>query len=85
MRRFAMLTTLIVLAVAPAAMAKITTIKGCSNCAACHVGAPNKKHFNVEAAKMVKKYREPMCKACHGWANDKLTNKALRMKKKTKY
>ncbi|GEM_PF-269505 len=82
MRRFAILTVLIVLAAAPSAMAKITTIKGCSDCAACHVGAPNKKQFNVQAAKMVKKYREPMCKACHGWAHDKLTTKALRTKKK---
>lgn len=82
MRRCTLLTTLIMLAVAPSAMAKITTIKGCTNCAACHVGAPNKKKFIPVAAKMVAKYREPMCKACHGWANGKLTTKAMKMKKK---
>lgn len=81
MRRIVLLTTLMVLAVAPEAMAKITTIKGCSNCAACHVGVPNKKRFNVAAAKMVVKYKEPMCKACHGWAKGKLTTKAMRTKK----
>ena len=82
MRRIALFTTLIALAVAPSAMAKITTIKGCSNCAACHVGAPNKKHFVPAAAKMLVKYKEPMCKACHGWAHDKLTTKAMKTKKK---
>jgi hypothetical protein len=81
MRRIALLTTLVVLGVAPDAMAKITTIKGCSNCAVCHVGAPNRKRFNPVAAKMVVKYREPMCKACHGWAKGKLTTKAMKTKK----
>ena len=81
MRRIVLLTTLMVLAVAPEAMAKITTIKGCSNCAACHVGVPNKKRFNPAAAKMVVKYKEPMCKACHGWAKGKLTTKAMKTKK----
>ncbi len=82
MRRAALLTTLLALTMAPSAMAKISTIKGCSNCAACHVGAPNKKKFVPAAAKMFVKYREHMCKACHGWANGKLTTKAMKMKKK---
>jgi cytochrome c peroxidase len=70
------------LAVSTSAMAKITTIKGCTNCAACHVGVPVKKKFNPLAARMVAKYKEPMCKACHGWADGKLTTKAMKTKKK---
>ena len=82
MRRIALLTALMALVVAPDAMAKITTIKGCTNCAACHLGVPVKKKFNPLAARMVAKYKEPMCKACHGWANGKLTTKAMKTKKK---
>jgi hypothetical protein len=82
MRRFALLTTLFVLAAAPDAMAKIYTIKGCTKCTACHVGVPKNKQFIPAAAKMVKKYSEPKCKACHGWADDKLTTKAMKVMKK---
>ena len=81
MRRIALLIALMALAVAPDAMAKITTIKGCTNCTACHVGVPVKKKFNPLAARMVAKYKEPMCKACHGWAKGKLTTKAMKTKK----
>jgi hypothetical protein len=78
MRRIALLTSLIALVVAPAAMAKPTTVKG-AKCTVCHVGAPKDKKFNEAATKMVAKYKEAQCKDCHGYADGKLTNT---MKKK---
>jgi nitrate/TMAO reductase-like tetraheme cytochrome c subunit len=72
MRRIALLTTFIALAVAPAAMAKPTTVKG-AKCTVCHEGAPKDKKFNPAATKMVAKFKEDKCKDCHGWADGKLT------------
>jgi len=72
MRRLTLLTAALILALAPAAMAKPTTVKG-AKCTACHVGAPKDKKFNAEATKMVAKYKEAQCKDCHGWAEGKLT------------
>ena len=75
MRRITLLTAAMILALAPAAMAKPTTIKG-AKCSVCHVGAPKDKKFNAEATKMVAKYKEAQCKDCHGYADGKLTNLA---------
>ncbi len=72
MRRTTLLTVAFVLAFAPAAMAKMTTVKG-AKCAACHEGAPKDKKFNVATVKMIAKYKEAECKNCHGWADGKLT------------
>ncbi|HEY3270855.1 MAG TPA: cytochrome c3 family protein [Geothrix sp.] len=72
MRHLTLLTTALILAVAPAAMAKPTTVKG-AKCTTCHEGAPKDKKFNAAAAKMVAKYKEAQCKDCHGYANGKLT------------
>jgi nitrate/TMAO reductase-like tetraheme cytochrome c subunit len=71
MRRLILLTAALLL-VAPAAMAKMTTVKG-AKCTACHEGAPKDKKFVPAAAKMVAKYKEAECKDCHGWADGKLT------------
>ena len=72
MRRITLLTAALMLLVAPAAMAKMTTIKG-AKCTACHEGAPKDKKFNAAATKMFPKYTEDKCKDCHGWADGKLT------------
>jgi len=72
MRRITLLTAALFLAVAPAAMAKPTTVKG-AKCTVCHVGAPKDKKFNPAATKMVAKYKEAQCKDCHGFADGKLT------------
>jgi nitrate/TMAO reductase-like tetraheme cytochrome c subunit len=77
MRRITLLTAALILAVAPMASAKPTTVKG-AKCTACHEGAPKDKKFNVAATKMVAKYKEAQCKDCHGFAEGKLTT----MKKK---
>lgn len=71
MRRIT-LTTAFILAVAPLAMAKPTTVKG-AKCTACHEGAPKDKKFNAATTKMLAKYKEAQCKDCHGWADGKLT------------
>jgi len=71
MRRILLLAAALML-VAPAAMAKMTTVKG-AKCTACHEGAPKDKKFTPAAAKMVAKYKEAQCKDCHGWADGKLT------------
>lgn len=72
MRRITLLTAALILAVAPAAMAKPTTVKG-AKCTTCHEGTPKDKKFNAAAAKMVAKYKEAQCKDCHGYADGKLT------------
>lgn len=72
MRRTTLLTAALLLAVAPAAMAKMTTVKG-AKCTACHEGAAKDKKFNPATVKMMAKYKEAECKECHGWENGKLT------------
>lgn len=74
MRRFTLLTAALALLLAPAAMAKPTTVKG-AKCTACHEGAPKDKKFNPAATKMVAKYKEAQCKDCHGWVDGKMTSK----------
>lgn len=71
MRRITLLTAALILALAPAAMAKPTTVKG-AKCTTCHEGTPKDKKFNAAAAKMVAKYKEAQCKDCHSWADGKL-------------
>lgn len=72
MLRITLLTAVFILASAPAAMAKPTTVKG-AKCVTCHEGAPKNKKFNAAAEKMVAKYKEAECKDCHGYADGKLT------------
>jgi len=72
MRRFTLLTAALMLALAPAAMAKMTTIKG-AKCTVCHEGTPKDKKFTPATQKMFPKYKEDKCKDCHGWADGKLT------------
>ncbi|HJW43923.1 MAG TPA: cytochrome c3 family protein [Geothrix sp.] len=72
MRRFTLLTAILALAVAPSAMAKMTTVKG-AKCTVCHEGAPKDKKFNAATQKMFPKYKEAQCKDCHGWADGKFT------------
>jgi hypothetical protein len=64
MRRLTLLTAALILAVAPAAMAKMTTVKG-AKCTACHEAMPPKKDNLTK--------KEASCKECHGWADGKLT------------
>ena len=70
--RLTLLTALLALTIAPAAMAKMTTIKG-AKCTICHVGSPKDKVFNAATQKMFPKYKESQCKDCHGFADGKLT------------
>lgn len=72
MRRITLLTAALILAVAPVASAKITTVKG-AKCTVCHEGTPKDKKFNPATVKMVAKYKEAQCKECHAWADGKLT------------
>ncbi|MBP1771788.1 MAG: hypothetical protein H6P99_951 [Holophagaceae bacterium] len=72
MRRFTLLTAILALAIAPSAMAKMTTVKG-AKCTTCHEGAPKDKKFNAATQKMFPKYKESQCKDCHGWADGKFT------------
>ena len=74
MRRITLLTALLALVVAPAAMAKPTTVKG-AKCTICHEGAPKDKKFNAATQKMFPKYKEDKCKDCHGMADGKFTSK----------
>ena len=74
MRRLSLLTAALILALAPVASAKPTTVKG-AKCTICHVGAPKDKKFNEAATKMVAKYKEDKCKDCHGMADGKFTSK----------
>ena len=72
MRRITLLTAALMLLVAPAAMAKMTTVKG-AKCTACHEGNPKDKKFNAAATKWLAKFKEDKCKDCHGAAEGKLT------------
>ena len=74
MRRSTLLTAALILALAPAAMAKMTTVKG-AKCTACHQAMPAKKDnlTKVATAMLVKHKTEASCKDCHGWADGKLT------------
>ena len=72
MRRITLLTAILALTIAPAAMAKMTTVKG-AKCTVCHEGAQKDKKFNAATNKMFPKYKEAECKNCHGWAEGKLT------------
>jgi nitrate/TMAO reductase-like tetraheme cytochrome c subunit len=74
MRRITLLTALLALVVAPAAMAKPTTVKG-AKCTICHDGAPKDKKFNAAATKMFPKYKEDKCKDCHSMVEGKFTSK----------
>ncbi len=74
MRRTVLLTALLALTIAPAAMAKMTTVKG-AKCTACHSAMPAKKDnlTKVAADMLVKHKTEASCKECHGVADGKLT------------
>ncbi|HEX7552186.1 MAG TPA: cytochrome c3 family protein [Geothrix sp.] len=74
MRRTILLTALLALTIAPAAMAKMTTVKG-AKCTACHSAMPAKKDnlTKVAADMLIKHKTEASCKDCHGWADGKLT------------
>ena len=74
MRRISLLTAALALVLAPAAMAKPTTVKG-AKCTICHEGAPKDKKFNAAAAKMFPKYKEDKCKDCHAVTDGKFTSK----------
>jgi nitrate/TMAO reductase-like tetraheme cytochrome c subunit len=76
MRRTILLTALLALTIAPAAMAKMTTVKG-AKCTVCHTAMPAKKdNLNKAAADMLVKYKtETSCKDCHGVADGKFTSK----------
>ena len=76
MRRITLLTAALILAVAPAAMAKMTTVKD-AKCTACHEAMPPKKdNLTKKAAAMLVTYKtEASCKDCHGWADGKMTSK----------
>jgi len=74
MRRITLLTAALVLALAPVANAKMTTVKG-AKCIACHTAMPAKKDnlSKVAADMLVKHKTEASCKECHGVADGKLT------------
>jgi len=74
MRRITLLTAALVLALAPIANAKPTTVKG-AKCTICHEGSPKDKKFNAAATKMFPKYKEDKCKDCHAMADGKFTSK----------
>jgi nitrate/TMAO reductase-like tetraheme cytochrome c subunit len=75
MRRLTLLSALLALAVAPAAMAKPTTVKG-AKCTVCHDGQPKKTSLNAKAVAMLKAHKtEASCKDCHSWADGKFTSK----------
>lgn len=72
MRRTILFTAALMLALAPLATAKPTTVKG-AKCTVCHEGSPKDKKFNAATQKMFPKYKEAECKNCHAWENGKLT------------
>jgi nitrate/TMAO reductase-like tetraheme cytochrome c subunit len=74
MRRTTLLTAILALLVAPAAMAKPTTVKG-AKCTICHEGSPKDKKFNAATHKMFPKYKEDKCKDCHSVVDGKFTSK----------
>ena len=69
-----LLTAALILALAPAASAKPTTVKG-AKCTICHEGAPKDKKFNAATMKMFPNYTEDKCKDCHGMTDGKFTSK----------
>ncbi|WLT30123.1 hypothetical protein [Geothrix sp. PMB-07] len=74
MRRITLLTAALILALAPVASAKPTTVKG-AKCNICHEGAPKDKKFVPAAQKMFPKYKEDKCKDCHSMVDGKFTSK----------
>ncbi len=74
MRRFTLLTAALMLLIAPAATAKMTTVKG-AKCTVCHEGTPKDKKFNPATVKMLVKYKEDKCKDCHSMVDGKFTSK----------
>ncbi len=72
MRSLTLLTAALILSAAPAAMAKMTTVKG-AKCTSCHEGNPKDKKMNAAAQKWFPKFAETKCKDCHGAADGKLT------------
>ncbi len=72
MRRITLLTAALMLLVAPAAMAKMTTVKG-AKCTVCHEGQPKDKKFNAAAKKYFPKFKEEQCKDCHAVVDGKFT------------
>ena len=74
MRRITLLTAALMLVLAPAAMAKPTTVKG-AKCTVCHEGSPKDKKFNAATQKMFPKYAEAKCAECHTWTDGKFTSK----------
>ncbi len=76
MRRITLLTAALLLAVAPIASAKPTTVKG-AKCTACHQAMPPKKdNLTKVAADMLAKHKtEASCKTCHSWVDGKMTSK----------
>jgi nitrate/TMAO reductase-like tetraheme cytochrome c subunit len=74
MRRITLLTAALMLLVAPAAMAKMTTVKG-AKCTVCHEGAPKDKKFNAAAKKYFPKFAEDKCKDCHSVVDGKFISK----------
>ena len=74
MRRTSLITAALILALAPIASAKPTTVKS-AKCTVCHEGAPKDKKFNAAAAKMFPKYAEAKCKDCHAVTDGKFTSK----------
>jgi hypothetical protein len=74
MRRITLLTAALMLALAPLATAKPTTVKG-AKCTVCHEGAPKDKKFNAAAKKYFPKFTEDKCKDCHSMVDGKFTSK----------
>jgi hypothetical protein len=76
MRRITLLTAALLLAVAPIASAKPTTVKG-AKCTVCHEAMPPKKdNLNKKAAAMLVTHKtEASCKECHSWVDGKMTSK----------
>jgi nitrate/TMAO reductase-like tetraheme cytochrome c subunit len=76
MRRITLLTAALVLALAPVANAKPTTVKG-AKCTVCHQAMPAKKdNLTKVAADMLAKHKtEASCKDCHSMADGKFMSK----------
>jgi nitrate/TMAO reductase-like tetraheme cytochrome c subunit len=72
MRRFTLFTAALILAVAPIASAKMTTVKG-AKCTVCHEGTPKDKKLTAAAKKYFPKFKEEQCKDCHAVVDGKFT------------
>jgi nitrate/TMAO reductase-like tetraheme cytochrome c subunit len=70
--RLTLLTAALLLALAPVASAKPTTVKG-AKCTVCHEGAPKDKKLNAAASKWFPKVKEDKCKDCHSVVEGKFT------------